>query len=76
MRAKKWAKHIIKRFGKDNARRYTKVIHNCPCLFLGWGCYSCQYSENGDMCQEGFDFYKKVDIIELKKKIRRKLKHE
>jgi len=38
---KKWAKHIIRRFGKKNAMIYVNSVGSCPCIILGKECNKC-----------------------------------
>lgn len=43
MRNKKWARHIINRFGVVDAFGYTKTRFRCPCILFNKRCHRCVY---------------------------------
>ena len=77
---KKWANHIIKRFGKLNALNFAcQLYDNCPCFFLDRECEVCEYSPKIDkkliLCDAAKDFVLETDkdyifIYKLKEKIK------
>jgi len=64
MNDKRWAKHIIKRFGKEEALIYAYKIVKCPCKSLNRNCNDCKYSrkkyiyEEIPHCKKGKIYYK------------------
>lgn len=84
MNDKKWAKHIIRRFGKEGARHYSKQSLSCPCEALNRRCDNCKYAKKkfyyneGPECKRGIEYYKLWDlslefIRRVKKIIRERL---
>jgi len=78
---KKWAKHIINRFGRANALRYALTGANCPCDFLEKKCSGCEHCDikfgSSDIdwwCNTARDFYHEFTSLEkimiLKNRIR------
>jgi len=43
---KKWATHIINKFGKENAERFAYSNIRCPCIFLNKICGDCVYRKS------------------------------
>lgn len=63
MNNKKWAKHIIKRFGKAGAVKFTVYGSDCPCQALDWFCVMCKYKKkkyksDDTMCKKSKKFWK------------------
>lgn len=79
MTYKKWAKHLIERFGRD-IRMYALTGQDCPCRFFEWRCGECEYHNAITMwCGEAEGFYvfifeKNKKIKKLKKKILKRLR--
>ncbi len=80
MNNKKWAKHIIKKFGKRGANTYTNSHSTCPCICLNYSCTICTYRKKKYIykmteCKKGLQFYRKMtyDIREIKEIIKKRL---
>lgn len=61
MNDKRWAKHIIRRFGRTRARIYSKGKFACPCAALLMSCIDCKYEKKefartNVRCKKGRDF--------------------
>ena len=62
MNDKRWAKHIIRRFGREGARIYSIGLFGCPCAALFSNCHSCKYNKKkfattSARCKKGRDFH-------------------
>lgn len=76
---KEWAKHIIKRFGKETALTYVNSKSSCPCKCVDRSCYDCTFREEDSLvCSESSEYFNEVyfyneKIKKIKQKIKKKL---
>ena len=74
-------KDIIKKFGKNNARKYAYSTHSCPCYALKMKCGGCKYVDQGFIafnqgCSPGrkWVYLSQYDINKIKERIKEKVK--
>lgn len=75
MRTKKWAKHIIEKFGHYDAFIFANSYRNCPCSVLDWECCGCQYHKTFYWCKPAKKWMKlcSYEIYKIKNKIKEML---
>ena len=74
----RWADHIIKRFGKENAKIFAQTNYHCPCRVFGWHCDDCAFAICLDLCPHAKDWMSLGidEVYNIKKNILEKLKNE
>ena len=74
----KWAEHIIRRFGREDALHFAISNISCPCIHLMRHCYGCEYQEipTRRYCKAGnqFDIFISDDITNSRRRCARRLR--
>jgi hypothetical protein len=78
MEQEEWVKHLIERFGAEDAWKFAKDLFRCPCTALDKHCYTCTFKILGNGlhgfgCVEAIQWngLRTIDILTIKAKIRR-----